>query len=501
LHFGFTKYIFTIKKWSPATTPPEAEKNGAKPKSHTIRILKYNKMKKTLLLSLLTLLFCGLLSNSTYAQFNKMLIGDNNNGQIVIANIDGSEIDTVNLGGLYQSFYDADIDPIHEKIYMAWYYGIYSMNYDGSNFDTLVAYSGGDYSSGIAVDPVNGYIYWGSSPESTLYRADLDGNNKTTILTGVDYIADVDIDLANGYLFYGRWIFAGSGLYRVDLNGTNNVTIVSGYEVSYLGLDLKNDVIYFSDGSACRRINYNGTNDTLLFSFQPGGFFVDTTNSLVYYSRMSNNKIFKSDLSGGNVVDLITTQLEAPFGPVLFNSCFSIIAQPAIQNKIEGEDAMFSVKTSIANNSFQWQTDTGSGFYNIIDGTQYNGANNDTLEVLNTTLANNAQLFRCILNSHTCTDTSEVAILTVYSTAGVKEVNEQKLFSIYPNPAYSIINVSVNKQLIGTTYYITDQLGRKIMTGILNKENSTIELDNLSEGIYMFSIGTFTKQTFTLIKK
>ena len=290
-------------------------------------------------------------------------------------------------------------------------------------------------------------------------------------------------------------------MYRVDLNGTNNVTIASGYEAFYLGLDLKNDVIYFGNGTTCRRINYNSTNDTLLFSFQPGGFFVDTTNSLVYYSSMTGNKIFKSDLSGGNVVNIITTQLESPQGPVLFNSCFSIIAQPAIQNIIEGEDAKFSVMTSIANNNFQWQTDTGSGFYDVIDGTQYSGANNDTLQVLNTTLANNAQLFRCILNSHTCTDTSDVAILTVHSSAGIKEGTEKELFSVYPNPAYSIINVSINTQLIGATYFISDLLGRKVMTGILNKENSTIELDNLSEGIYMLSIGNYTKQTFTLVKK
>jgi hypothetical protein len=459
-------------------------------------------MKKPQLLSLLTLLFCGLLSSSTSAQFNKMLIGDNNNGQIIIANIDGSDIDTVNIGGLYQSFYDADIDPIHEKIYMAWYYGIYSMNYDGSNFDTLVAYPGGGYSCGIAVDAPNGHIYWGSTPEDKIYRADLDGTNQITILSGLGYVSDVDIDQIHGYLFYGQYIInATKGVYRVNLDGSNNTTIVSGYSAAYLGLNIKDSVIYFTNGSTSRKINYDGTGDSLLFSFQPGGFFVDTTNSLVYYSSMTGNKIFKSDLSGGNVVDLITTQLESPQGPVLFNSCFSIIAQPAIQNKIEGEDAMFSVKTSIANNNFQWQTDTGSGFYNIIDGTQYNGANNDTLEVLNTTLANNAQLFRCILNSHTCTDTSDLAILTVHSTAGVKEVNEQKLFSIYPNPASSIINVCINTKLIGATYYITDQLGRKVMTGILNNENSIIELDNLSGGIYMFSIGNYTKQTFTLVKK
>ena len=122
-------------------------KNGATPKSQTIREINNNNnnnnnnnMKKLQLTSLLTLLFCGLLSTATYAQFDKMVIGDNNNGQVVISNLNGTNLDTLTQTSVYQSFYDADVDPINQKIYMAWYYGIYSMNYDGSNLDTLVFY-------------------------------------------------------------------------------------------------------------------------------------------------------------------------------------------------------------------------------------------------------------------------------------------------------------------------------------------------------------------------
>ena len=43
-------------------------------------------MKNLKLLSLLALLSLGFLSKPIYAQFDKMLIGDNNNGQIVVSN-------------------------------------------------------------------------------------------------------------------------------------------------------------------------------------------------------------------------------------------------------------------------------------------------------------------------------------------------------------------------------------------------------------------------------
>jgi hypothetical protein len=442
-----------------------------------------------------------LLNTAANAQYDKMVIGDNNNHQIVIANIDGSNLDTINTGMLSQSFYDADVDPIHKKIYMAWYWGIYYMNYDGSDFTTLVSYPAGGYSSGIAVDAVNGHIYWGSTPEEKIFRADLNGTNKVTFLSGLGYVGDLDIDLVHGYLFYGQYIISATqGLYRVDLNGTNNVKIVSGYDVESLGLDVKNGVIYFGNGGTCRKINYNGTNDNLLFNFQPGGFFVDTTNSLVYYADMSANRVFRSDLFGANVQNLITTRLASPHGPVLLQACFSIIDQPASQNVNIGASAKFVIYVSETGISYQWQTDIGLGFQNISDAGPYSGAKNDTLTVSNTTISNNNQHFRCIVKSTRCVDTSTVAILTVKDNTGINEEVEQNLFKVYPNPVNSNINVQVDESLIGATYTITDQLGKIAMTGKLNSENSTIELGNLLGGIYIFSFGNNIKHVFTVIK-
>ncbi|HYG51440.1 MAG TPA: hypothetical protein VD905_11080, partial [Flavobacteriales bacterium] len=67
-----------------------------------------------------------------HAQCNQLIIGDNSNGQVVSSTLTGSNLDTFDLGGVYHSFYDADDDYVNKKIYMAWYYGIYRMNYDGS---------------------------------------------------------------------------------------------------------------------------------------------------------------------------------------------------------------------------------------------------------------------------------------------------------------------------------------------------------------------------------
>ena len=54
------------------------------------------------------------------------------------------------------------------------------INADGTGLTTLVP--GLTRPRGIAVDPVNGHIYWNDWGTSSTQRSDLDGSNVTTIL-------------------------------------------------------------------------------------------------------------------------------------------------------------------------------------------------------------------------------------------------------------------------------------------------------------------------------
>jgi hypothetical protein len=94
-----------------------------------------------------------------------------------------------------------------------------------------------------------------------------------------------------------------------------------------------------------------------------------------------------------------------------------------------------------------WQTDLGIGFQNLNSVGQYIGTTNDTLIILNTTLSNNNQPFRCIVSSGSCTDTSSLAGLTVINNTGINEVSKSNLFSVYPNPAQDIINLKADAKL------------------------------------------------------
>jgi hypothetical protein len=89
-------------------------------------------------------------------------------------------------------------------------------------------------------------------------------------------------------------------------------------------------------------------------------------------------------------------------------------------------------------------------------------------------------------------------ILEAMSTA----IDELSFPSIHisPNPATHQITVQANASLVGSTYIISDQLGRTVLQGKLLSEDTIVSLDDLPVGIYLCSVGAHSKQTFNLIK-
>ncbi|MBM3418517.1 MAG: T9SS type A sorting domain-containing protein [Bacteroidetes bacterium] len=95
----------------------------------------------------------------------------------------------------------------------------------------------------------------------------------------------------------------------------------------------------------------------------------------------------------------------------------------------------------------------------------------------------------------------EITDLYNANTVSINENIQSKLFSVFPNPAQGLINIKADSKLIGDVYSIYDNTGRVVLTGKINSENTTIELGNLSGGIYMFGVGEDMKQTFKVIKE
>jgi hypothetical protein len=110
----------------------------------------------------------------------------------------------------------------------------------------------------------------------------------------------------------------------------------------------------------------------------------------------------------------------------------------------------------------------------------------------------NGQYTQVIPNAAGCDST--ITINVSLSFTGISELSGQS-FSIFPNPATSIIQVKADAELLGMSYSIYDNRGKVVLRGKLNAENTSISLNNLSDGIYMLSIGENMKHTFKVIKE
>ena len=87
-------------------------------------------------------------------------------------------------------------------------------------------------------------------------------------------------------------------------------------------------------------------------------------------------------------------------------------------------------------------------------------------------------------------------------TVGINESSSRSdIFSVFPNPAHSLINVKVDIKLLGSSYVVYDNAGKIILKGIITSEDTIIELGTLSGGIYLFSLGENLKQSFKVIKE
>ncbi|MBT8196110.1 MAG: T9SS type A sorting domain-containing protein [Bacteroidia bacterium] len=173
----------------------------------------------------------------------------------------------------------------------------------------------------------------------------------------------------------------------------------------------------------------------------------------------------------------------------LYSSCtLAFTTQPDSQSVNMNLNAQYIAMASDTLATYQWQEDSGTGFADITNGGQYSGATDDTLNINGVTLSQDNNQYRCIITSGNCTEISETALLTVINNTSIGSISESNPFSIYPNPASSSIQLQVNDGLIYKEYKIYNLLGTEVMKGIIEAENSQLDISRLDNGVYMFQI-------------
>jgi surface protein len=68
------------------------------------------------------------------------------------------------------------------------------------------------------------------------------------------------------------------------------------------------------------------------------------------------------------------------------------------------------------------------------------------------------------------------------------ETFETNSIKLYPNPVLNVLNVKVDNNLINQPYDVFDSLGRVVLNGKLNDVDTSINVEQLSKGIYYLKV-------------
>jgi hypothetical protein len=164
-----------------------------------------------------------------------------------------------------------------------------------------------------------------------------------------------------------------------------------------------------------------------------------------------------------------------------------------IQNQTSdiGASVQFYISAS-SDASYQWQQDAGLGYVNLTNAGPYSGVTTNTLTISNLQATMNNYQFRCIVydGSNGCHNTSPPASLSV--PVGVNDI-ELMSIKLYPNPASNYLRVDLPDEISDGILTVYSLLGQQQIRTTISKQQSIIDLDELTNGLYIVEVSSGNK--------
>ncbi|MGZ5030129.1 MAG: hypothetical protein ACXV8I_05970 [Methylobacter sp.] len=182
---------------------------------------------------------------------------------------------------------------------------------------------------GIAVDPVNGEIFWSDVNRHVISKADFNGKNqKDIVTTKLDFPSDVDIDVENKKIYWSDQ--SQNQIGRANLDGTGQTVIIpspcpanAGFSCTAggnLAIDSVQKKLYWTTAycsdSSCSdpsthlgdilRSDLDGANiESVVKAIgRPSSIQVDPIGKKIYWTDYVNDVVRRSNLDGSQVDDL-----------------------------------------------------------------------------------------------------------------------------------------------------------------------------------------------------
>ena len=269
-----------------------------------------------------------------------------------------------------------------------------------------------------------------------------------------------------------------------------------------VGNDTWTNIIYTNDGDSARFWQ-----DGIFMGAQvvsPGCDIIVSGDIAIGRMNHPANDAFNGKIDDIGIWNRALTECEIKdlYEGSLGNCCVPdpITSQPTDITVPLNGSGMFSTATSITSPSYQWQMDNGTGYMDLTNAGQFSGVDTDMLTVSNVTLGQNNTLFRCIVTENSnCSDTTDVAILTVEDNTGLYDLNKD-IFNVYPNPTSNSFTISSEK-VINSEFKIIDAQGREVLTGSMNGQEHTIDISKLSNGVYSVVFNNTEYPVVSVIKE
>jgi plastocyanin len=91
-------------------------------------------------------------------------------------------------------------------------------------------------------------------------------------------------------------------------------------------------------------------------------------------------------------------------------------------------------------------------------------------------------------------------IIIVQNNSGIADNKLQAGISVYPNPANNLMTIKAGNDLVGSQYLISDQTGRQILNGKLANEATSVDISQLTPGIYLIQVAGQRRSSVKMIK-
>ncbi|XP_034113849.1 very low-density lipoprotein receptor-like isoform X3 [Drosophila albomicans] len=190
---------------------------------------------------------------------------------------------------------------------------IYKAPIDEGNEKTVVLKQSSVTSDGLAVDWVYNHVYYTDTSKCTIEMTNFDGNMGAVLIKdSLDIPRSIALDPIDGWMYWSDW-GASPRIERAGMDGSHRTTIIN-YDVKWpngITLDMVRKRIYWVDGklNVISSANYDGSQRRqILYSteYLRHPFSITTFEDYIYWTDWDKQTVFKANKFTGEGVEPIT---------------------------------------------------------------------------------------------------------------------------------------------------------------------------------------------------